>query len=363
MRYLENQNKSMKKFIIIILLFPFILIAQTNQEIAHEKGLEAIKLLDEGQMDASISLLKESEKLDPTNFLYPYEIAYAYNLKQDYKNAIKTLKKLKGYKGIGYEVYQALGHNYAMNGDTERAHRTYTEGLKVFPNAGALHYEIGMIYQNQRDYEEAIVSYTKGIDVEPAYSNNYYQVSKLYLRSNNIVPGLIYGELFMNIDQSSRKMIELSKLLYMSYKNAITIQNDLSIHADFCNLPLDTNKINRNIRVPFCSIFEYHFNRPAHSMDEFNLANLSRIRQDFLNSYFEEHYEKYPNFLFNFLKEIADNNYFEAYNHYVFQMGNEKEFAEWFNENKDTFQRFIEWYSLPENHFKPTRENYYRYTE
>lgn len=351
----------MKNILILTLLFPFILFAQTNQEIAHEKGQEAINLLNNGQLDESIALFKESQQLDPTNYVYPYEIAYVYHLKKDYKNAIKVLKKLKGYKGIGFEVYQALGNNYAINGNTEKAHATYVEGLKVFPSAGALYYEIGMIHENAQDFDEAIVSYTKGIDVEPNYPSNYYRVSKLYLRSYNSVPGLIYGEIFMNIEQSSRRTIELSKLLYLSYKNAITINSDSSINANFCNIALDTNKMNEDLRVPFSTIFEYHFNRNKQSIDEFNLANLSTIRQAFLTSYFEEHATKYPNFLFDYLKEISDNQFFDTYNHYIFQMGNEVEFTTWFEDNVDTFGEFIRWYALPEHTINPTREKYYRF--
>lgn len=56
-----------------------------------KKGLEAIKLMDNGKFDESIKLLEEAQKLDPKKFDYPYEIAYAHYIQEDYKGAIKIL--------------------------------------------------------------------------------------------------------------------------------------------------------------------------------------------------------------------------------------------------------------------------------
>ena len=51
--------------------------------------------MDEGKLDESIKLLEESQKLDPENYMYPYEIAYAYVQKKKYEKAIKILNNVK----------------------------------------------------------------------------------------------------------------------------------------------------------------------------------------------------------------------------------------------------------------------------
>ena len=70
---------------------------QTDKEKALSKGREAVKLMDDGKIKESIKLLKEAEKLDPENFVYPYELAYAHYINQNYKEAIKILEKNKNH--------------------------------------------------------------------------------------------------------------------------------------------------------------------------------------------------------------------------------------------------------------------------
>ena len=72
--------------IFLFFLLQFLVIssfAQSDSEIALTKAKEAIKLMDEGKIDKSIELLEESQKLDSKNYIYPYEIAYAYVLKKE----------------------------------------------------------------------------------------------------------------------------------------------------------------------------------------------------------------------------------------------------------------------------------------
>ena len=65
----------MKNFISLFLIFTSSLVfSQTVNEKndALNKAKIAIKLMDEGKIDESIIILKESQKLDPQNFDYPY---------------------------------------------------------------------------------------------------------------------------------------------------------------------------------------------------------------------------------------------------------------------------------------------------
>ena len=85
-------------------------LAQSKKDIALEKGLAAIELMDNGKINESIKLLKEAQKLDPDRFDYPYEIAYAYYLKEDYKRVIKLLEKNSNHTNVNERLYQLLGN-------------------------------------------------------------------------------------------------------------------------------------------------------------------------------------------------------------------------------------------------------------
>src|SRR5690606_19447307 len=158
--------KSHLKFLILFIFFSAISFAQNNKEVALKKGSEAIKLMDAGKIEESIILLQESQKLDPENFDYPYETAYANYLKKDYKTAIEILQKLENYKNTNAQLYTLWGNSYDNLGNPKKAIEIYDNGIKKFPNKGLLYLEKGVVYEFEKDYNKAIENYQKGISLD-----------------------------------------------------------------------------------------------------------------------------------------------------------------------------------------------------
>lgn len=314
--------------------------------------------MDEGKYDESIKLLEESQKLDKENYIYPYEIAFAYVKKKDFKKAIKILNKLKKYKSVNSQVYQMSGNCYSFMGQPEKAIKEYEEGMIHFPNSGNLHLEKGNIFFQQEKYDEAIKNYEKGIEVDPTFTSNYYRLTKLFLNSNDKLSGLIYGEIFMNLERTTERTKEISKLLFDAYKSSITIEEKES-KIDFCEVVIDASEIkpNEEINLPFCAIFGKNFILAILDEKDINLTSLSRIRQKFIENYFKDDFVKYPNVLLSYQKEMLDNNLFNTYNHYLFQMGAKEEFDKWLDENSNEYSAFVDWYTKNDNIIKVTKEN------
>lgn len=70
------------------------------------------------------------------------------------------------------------------------------------------------MYALIEDYDRAVSYYEKGVYVEPAYSSNYYRLAQLFLSSKDKFWGLIYGEIFMNLERNSQRTEEMSKWLF-----------------------------------------------------------------------------------------------------------------------------------------------------
>ncbi len=357
--------KNRPKILILLVFLSTFSFAQNNQEVASKKGGEAIKLMDEGKIEESIILLQESQKLDPKNFDYPYEIAYANYLKKDYKKAIEILEKLENYTNIKARLYTLWGNSYDNLENSKKAIEIYNNGIKKFPNEGLLYLEKGVVYELDKDYNNAVLTYKKGISVEPRYPSNYFRIANLYLNSADKVPGLIYGEIFLNLERTTNRTKEMSKNLYETYRNSIVFKNGQWKELNLCtNLTLDLEKYDKTKKLPLCMVYGkwFIYGLINSNPNEFNLNSISKIRQQFIREYFEKDNKDYPNILFDYQKEMVDNQIFDAYNHYIFQMGAQEEFNEWLKTNKNEYDKFVNWYTKNENIINPTQQNYFQFT-
>lgn len=323
---------------------------QTNKDKALAKGKEAIQLMDNGQVDESIKLLEEAQKLDPDNINYPYEIAYAYCLKKDYKKAVKIGEGLLKHNDVNDRVYQLLGNTYDYLNKSDKAIETYEAGLKFFPNAGNLYLEIGITQMRKKEYNKALQYYEKGIEVEPKFPSNYYWAAKIYLSSDEEVWGMIYGELFMNIERGSKRTAEISKLLYDTYKSEIKFASDTSFSVSFSkNASININNLTdpSKMRLPFgIGVYEPTLMFSMLDVKAIDINSLDKIRSNFVDNYFNnEHDKTYPNTLFSYQKQIKYAGHMEAYNHWILMKGDEDGFEKWHSVNTEKWDNFIKWFT------------------
>jgi len=322
----------------------------TNEEKAYAKGMEAVKLMDNGEIDKSIKLLEEAKKLDPKNIDYPYEIAYAQYLKEDYKAAAKTLEPLTKYDDVHDQVYQLLGNAYSMNGQRDKAIETYEKGLIRFPNSGKLHLERGNMEMVAEEYSKALDFYEKGIKVDPKFPSNYYWAAKIYCNSTEEVWGMIYGEIFMNLERNSKRTPEISKLLYDTYKSQIQFTSDTSFSVSFSqNATMSISDLSdpNKLKLPYgIGVYEPTLMFSMLTVKSIDINTLDNIRSSFIDIYFNnEHDKTYPNVLFTYQKKVKEAGHIEAYNHWILMKGDEDGFDKWHDANKDKWDSFVTWFN------------------
>jgi tetratricopeptide (TPR) repeat protein len=325
---------------------------QSNEEQARVKAQQAIKLEDEeGKFDEAIILFEEAQRLDPEKITYPYEMAYAYTSKHDYKKASDILEKLVYHKDVFDLVYQALGNAYDYQGKSEKAIETYQDGLKKFPNSGKLYLELGNVRIVKKDYAKALEYYEQGIEKEPGFPSNYYWAAKIFCGSDEEVWGMIYGELFINLERNSKRTAEISKLLFDTYKSEIKVGSDTSMVSFSKNSTILVDKKNiKKIKFPFpVMAYEPMLMLSLISEKVLNMSSLDRIRTGFVDNYFNQQKGKmateYPNVLFDYQKQVKLAGHLEAYNHWVLMKGDESEFAAWQESNKAKWDAFVDWFN------------------
>lgn len=337
--------------------------AQSPAQQAEAKAREAFRLEDEqGQYDKAIQLLEEARRLDPGNITYPYELAYAYVGKKDYVPAVTLLEKLSRRRDVISKVYQLLGNTYDFQGHPDKAIRTYEKGLKKFPKAGELYLEMGNMHLVKKEYEEALALYEKGIDADPAFPSNYYWAAKIFCSGGEKVWGMIYGEIFMNLERNSKRTAEISKLLFDTYRKGIAFPDDSTAKVSFSknNTIYVSKKALKGLsglRLPYgTAVYETVLLMAVAGKHALDPESLHRIRERFLDNYYARHYDtQFPNVLFAYQREIQQAGQLEAYDHWILMKGDEAGFQRWQVLHQDRWKAFLQWFEghplhLDENH-------------
>jgi len=326
-------------------MFCFAGYAQTPAENAHQKGLEAVKLEDQGKFDDALKLLTEAKQLDPNDINYPYEMTYCYYSQKQYQKVIDILEKLKDRPDSFDRLYEMLGNSYDVTGQGEKAIATYQDGLKKFPKSGVLYLEMGVIPLYKKDYDSAIKYFEKGIEAQPDFPSNYFWAAKLYCSSADKVWGMLYGEIFMNLERNSERTQEISKLLYDTYKSSIVYSSPGKISVSFSKNIIVVGDSGKPV-IPYSMIYEPSMSLAVASETAIDINSLDRIRLNFLNFYNQKFNKDYPNALFDYQDQIVQSGNFAAYNHWLLSKGDENAFNTWKTANQDKWDKFITWYSV-----------------
>jgi len=342
-----------------------VVMAQTNRERARVKVKEAVRLMEDGKTEASLLLFDEAVKLDPYDPDILYEKGLAYYDIEDYKEAGNIMKQLLKANDPGDKVYRLLGFCYEMLKDPENAIGTYEEGMKYYPKAGSLYAERGQIAVNERRYDVAIGIFEKGIEMDPSYPNNYYWAAKVYcMRTDMMFRGMIYGEIFVNLERHTKRTEQISQLLYNTYGEGISFPADADPDSHFAGRTFakihyrprggpdslladvlfaesmkgsDTSRYGADVYDPV-------MRKALVGERAINLASLNRIRGRFLEQYAALGFqERKPVVLFDYLQEVKAAGHLEAYNYWTLSNGNPDAFAEWRLANNDKLMNYVAW--------------------
>lgn len=335
--------------------------AQANKDTADARYNAAIAMMEDGKPAAAIPLLEEAIQLNPEEWGYYYEIAYSKYMQQDYGAVIDITKKLTKRKDINSRVYQLLGNAYDMSGKRDKALDAYEKGLKTFPEAGNLYLERGVMEMGVKDYNKALGYFEKGIEVDPMFPSNYYWAAKIFLSTQEEVWGMIYGEIFLNLERGSKRTDEISKQLYLTYKGEIQFKDDTSVTVSFCKQNVMAVSPDGKFNLPFgVMVYEPVLLLSVAGEKIISLSSLNRIRTRFVENYQTMAFaKKTPVVLFDYEQQIKEAGFMEAYNYWILAEGDDKQFEEWRGEHQKEWEDFILWFK--KNPLKITQENkFYR---
>jgi len=171
--------------------------------------------------------------------------------------------------------------------------------------------------------KEAIQQWEKGIEADPNYSGNYYYAAKYYA-ANNLLWSALYAELFVNLESLSTRTVEIKNLLLADYTKIFS---------------------SPGLQVKKKSDFEKAVADALLKATTY-ATNISMNRLDSARTYFVEYWHKtyatqMPYRLFEYQWNLLQQNYFTAYNQWLFAGTiDSNAYAEWQKNNKEVYEAF-----------------------
>ncbi len=284
-----------------------------------------------GNYKDAIITYRQAMLLAPKKAELKLGLGDALYLSRDFDNAIKTLRPLIDSKDASEQTYGLLATCQASTRDMKAAHATLRKGLEKFPASGLLHHESGSLYATEHENETALSEWLAGIQKDPGYPPNYYDAARSYLRSDDVMWGLIYAEIYLDMAQDTSGEQELKKMLFTGYKTMFDhIATNDRASSRKTKRPARSNRYLSNTAQDIHLHDTYYIGPFIDAVKETFLSltpvvsngitteNLTMVRTRFLLSWLPRYGKFYPFLLFTYQDYLIRNGLFDIYNEWLF---------------------------------------------
>lgn len=167
-------------------------------------------LLEKGQIDESIQLLRDLIEKDPNNIDLKKTFAYAHQRKYDFHSAVNIYKNIldiapiKDIKQIHSEIsslYSLWAMHLFKQDNIDESFKLFSTSLQYDNQNPEIYYQIGNANLMIKNYNEAMSQFKKAIDLQPknalyhwALAECYEKIDSVYEQKKALCDGLEYSK-------------------------------------------------------------------------------------------------------------------------------------------------------------------------
>lgn len=314
-----------------LLLFSITLSCIVSAQADDPKTLQqtARSFMMQADWDNAILVLNRALQQDKNNLDFQKDLIQCFYYKRDFEKAMEGIKNILNREDADVMTFQLAGNVYKALEDPKECEKVYKQGIKKFPKSGPLYSEYGELLWSKKDFS-AIDLWEKGIEIDPAYGGNYYNAALFYFYTKEKVWGLVYGEVFVNMESMSQRGAAMKDLLFKGYKEKLFTEADLM-------------KGEENNKSTFTKAFLETMNKEMSLISKgVTTASLTMVRTRFILDWYENHAEKFPHRLFDYQQQLLREGMFEAYNQWLFgTVENLPAYDNWIKTHAEEYKNFV----------------------
>ncbi len=340
--------KTSPKFLLII---SFFCLLQIQTGYAQTRSGDTL-LVSRYLIDAGITLhdsAKYKEAIEKYSLVSPNDTAYSealyekilsYRLDSNYTKAIETgLLGLELNLPNKLNIYTQLANTYDDAGMIDKAIETYHTSLKEFPVDACLYHEMGVTYSRMKNDTAAVRAYAAAIKIDPLYAPSHLRLGFLAAKNNHFVPALLSFQIFLVIENTSSRSLEVLK--YMDE----LVKGDFKINKDsITNLISDSkaySALEDIIHSKSALVSAYKTNIKLPYLDIVKSLQIISEKLEFKNDDNDIWMQIYVPFYISMRKQ----GYFQPFVYYLFNCINKDVVTEQIKANKAAIEKMIAWVS------------------
>ncbi len=292
-----------------------------------------------GNIKDAIIVYKQAILLAPGETILYKGFARALYAEGNFSEAEQTLNPLLAKHVADTGCYLLLAECQAAQKEMKAAKNTIKKGLLQFPGSGALYNERGKIYNADADSAAALTAWLDGIQKDPTFAENYHHAALAYLASQSIDWGLLYGEMYLDMQRDNTTGDEaLKKKIFIAYK---TMFDNIAAHEVTSYGKVETRG---NAATFLDAVRQVYTSLTPVVSDGITTENLVMARTRFLMDWFAGYDNRYPFSLFRYMDELVKSGHFEIYNEWLFgKAENEQQYKAWDTFHEGDISRFLAW--------------------
>ncbi len=231
------------------------------------------------------------------------DIAFGYYQQKEYDKALEAIKPLMDRSDADQETFKLAANIYDKLDQPKEAEKIYKRGIKKFSPGGFIYDEYGDYTLRKGDSAGAIKLWEKGIESDPTYPGNYFEAAKYYYLTGDLPWSMLYGEIYINLENTSGHTPEARLILLDVYKRFFEAGRASDAAGGSAFIQGFTELMGKQSELGSGGI---------------NPETLSMIRARFILEWYTRFNNKYPFKLFEYQRQLLRDGLFEAYNYWLF---------------------------------------------
>lgn len=316
---------------------------------------DARQYYSQGNLRQAIITYQQAVQIAPEIMILHRDLGQAYYMAGDYENALNTLEPIVKTGAGDDQCYQVIAASYIGSGENKKARNTLQKGIERHPKSGLLYHEMGKMYEDENEPVYALESWLNGIAADPAYHVNYYEAARMYMYTNKPVWAILYGEMFVNIEQQTPRANETRTMIMDAYRKLFS-----SLATG--ELPKFGNKKTNQPENFEEAVYTTFIKLSPVVSDGVTAENLTMLRTRFLMDWSIQYAAKYPFTLFTRQDEMLRSSLFDIYNEWLFGRSENQQFFEaWKKFHPEAIPSLETW--LQQHPYRPAATDAYNKKE